>query len=69
MIPVLHVPTLLAVLCVSVFLVSLEMEKHVKVSTSYNIGVNIIGYGSTLYIGIAMVFVFSTYIWKFTSCF
>ena len=27
------------------------------------------GYGSTLYIGIAMVFVFSPYIWKFTSCF
>ena len=29
----------------------------------------ITGYGSTLYIGIAMVFVFSPYIWKFTSCF
>ena len=27
------------------------------------------GYGSTLYIGIAMVFVFSPYNWKFTSCF
>ena len=30
---------------------------------------DITGYGSTLYIGIAMVFVFSPYIWKFTSCF
>ena len=30
---------------------------------------HITGYGSTLYIGIAMVFVFSPYIWKFTSCF
>ena len=30
---------------------------------------SITGYGSTLYIGIAMVFVFSPYIWKFTSCF
>ena len=29
----------------------------------------ITAYGSTLYIGIAMVFVFSPYIWKFTSCF
>ena len=29
----------------------------------------ITGYGSTLYIGIAMVFVFSPYIWKFTFCF
>ena len=29
----------------------------------------ITGYGSTLYIGIAMVLVFSPYIWKFTSCF
>ena len=29
----------------------------------------ITGYGSTLYIGIAMVFEFSPYIWKFTSCF
>ena len=29
----------------------------------------ITGYGSTLYIGIAMVFVFSPYICKFTSCF
>ena len=29
----------------------------------------ITGYGSTLYIGIAMVFVFPPYIWKFTSCF
>ena len=29
----------------------------------------ITGYGSTLYIGIAMVFVFFPYIWKFTSCF
>ena len=31
--------------------------------------VYITGYGSTLYIGIAIVFVFSPYIWKFTSCF
>ena len=31
--------------------------------------VYITGYGSTLYIGIAMVFVFFPYIWKFTSCF
>ena len=30
---------------------------------------NITGYGSTLYIGIAMVFVFSPYIRKLTSCF
>ena len=30
---------------------------------------SITGYGSTLYIGIAMVFVFSPYIWKFTFCF
>ena len=30
---------------------------------------HITGYGSTLYIGIAMVFVFPPYIWKFTSCF
>ena len=29
----------------------------------------ITGYGSTLYIGIAMVFVFSPYIWKFSSYF
>ena len=29
----------------------------------------ITGYGSTLYYRIAMVFVFSPYIWKFTSCF
>ena len=33
------------------------------------IHVHVTGYGSTLYIGIAMVFVFSPYIWKFTSCF
>ena len=32
-------------------------------------GIFITGYGSTLYIGIAMVFVFSPYIWKFTFCF
>ena len=38
--------------------------------TVYNILYRIItGYGSTLYIGIAMVFVFSPYIRKFTSCF
>ena len=30
---------------------------------------DITGYGSTLYIGIAMVFEFSPYIRKFTSCF
>ena len=30
---------------------------------------NITGYGSTLYIGIAMVFVFSPYIRKLTTCF
>ena len=30
---------------------------------------HITGYGSTLYIGIAMVFVFSPYIWKFSSYF
>ena len=29
----------------------------------------ITGYGGTLYIGIAMVFVFSPYIWKFSSYF
>ena len=31
--------------------------------------ITITRYGSTLYIGIAMVFVFSPYIWKFTFCF
>ena len=30
---------------------------------------HITGYGNTLYIGIAMVFVFSPYMWKFTPCF
>ena len=35
----------------------------------YIVYIYITGYGSTLYIGIAMVFVFSPYIWKFTSCF
>ena len=36
----------------------------------YNyIYIYITGYGSTLYIGIAMVFVLSPYIWKFTFCF
>ena len=39
-------------------------------TTVFIMGIIIItGYGSTLYIGIAMVFVFSPYIWKFTSCF
>ena len=34
-----------------------------------DVGSIITGYGSTLYIGIAMFFVFSPYIWKFISCF
>ena len=51
-----HYPSLFPVL----FLQSL----YVPLNFSF-----ITGYGSTLYIGIAMVFVFPPYTWKFTSCF
>ena len=43
------------------------IKRHVYITAC--IPVYITGYGSTLYIGIAMVFVFSPYICKFTSCF
>ena len=58
---------LFLVLCVSVYIVLQFsiLSIIIQCSTvSY-----ITGYGSTLYIGIAMVFVFSPYIWKFTFCF
>ena len=48
---------------VSVGCISINMQFHMDHCMI------ITGYGSTLYIGIAMVFVFSPYIWKFTSCF
>jgi hypothetical protein len=46
-----------------------ERDLVVQPARKFYIYIYITGYGSTLYIGIAMVFVFSPYIWKFTSCF
>ena len=45
------------------------MHLSILVRELHKLACPITGYGSTLYIGIAMVFVFSPYIWKFTSCF
>ena len=52
------------IICVYNFVCSIYI-----IYTAHKNCIYITGYGSTLYIGIAMVFVFSPYIWKFTSCF
>ena len=59
------------VLCISLSkLVSCAFSTiPILIPRIFHLLVYITGYGSTLYIGIAMVFVFSPYIWKFTFCF